>query len=507
MCFFWVAIHLLTVALWKMILFFFSPSFIFYLFSHLLLLRAVKILLIHAGGYSKRLPNVSVVGKIFAALPFGSPVYTMLEMKLAGYIDFPAKMSPGVFVTCADDIELLDPEGDLHFHDPGFTALGHPSTLEIGTTHGVFVIAKESRESVVLDRVGGAPCRNAVCERFLHKPSVATMQAEGAPTGEDEVYTDSAFYFDRATGKSLLAFFVENKPLTCEVDAYGDFLQALGPNATADYTGNSANVISETDDLAVTRLKLYNHLKGSRLNVVLCNWSKFYHIGTLPEYLHHYTSDPIFKRELGCSNRTFSAEATPIKGEKTTLIHSETGKDVTVGDQTVLEYSVIGDGCSIGPRCLVSSVTLPAGASVPGNLFLHTTSTTDGFVTIVFGTGEDLKSSAVFDAASEKLTYCNTPLGEALGKLGCAQSDIWPDAPKKCTLWSAALYPALPTAEESVTLALQVATAVLGVAAYPAGSTSFAGMTRKSMADIIATKDLDTILAVRGALREKIMAK
>ena len=126
MCFFWVAIHLLTVALWKMILFFFSPSFIFYLFSHLLLLRAVKILLIHAGGYSKRLPNVSVVGKIFAALPFGSPVYTMLEMKLAGYIDFPAKMSPGVFVTCADDIELLDPEGDLHFHDPGFTALGHP---------------------------------------------------------------------------------------------------------------------------------------------------------------------------------------------------------------------------------------------------------------------------------------------------------------------------------------------------------------------------------------------
>jgi fucose-1-phosphate guanylyltransferase len=61
------------------------------------------------------------VGKIFAALPFGSPVYTMLEMKLAGYIDFPAKMSPGVFVTCADDIELcvtvtltLDPEYNPH---------------------------------------------------------------------------------------------------------------------------------------------------------------------------------------------------------------------------------------------------------------------------------------------------------------------------------------------------------------------------------------------------------
>jgi fucose-1-phosphate guanylyltransferase len=81
------------------------------------------VLLIHAGGFSKRLPNVSVIGKIFAALPFGTP-YSMLELKLASYIDFPKKMIPGVFVTCADDIELMDPEGDLHFQDPGFTALG-----------------------------------------------------------------------------------------------------------------------------------------------------------------------------------------------------------------------------------------------------------------------------------------------------------------------------------------------------------------------------------------------
>lgn len=55
-----------------------------------------KVLLIHAGGFSKRLPNVSVTGKIFAALPFGEPIYTMLEMKLASYIEFPSRMAPGV---------------------------------------------------------------------------------------------------------------------------------------------------------------------------------------------------------------------------------------------------------------------------------------------------------------------------------------------------------------------------------------------------------------------------
>lgn len=38
-------------------------------------------------------------------------MYQMLDMKLAMYIPFIRKMQPGVFVTCADDIEVF-----LHFH-------------------------------------------------------------------------------------------------------------------------------------------------------------------------------------------------------------------------------------------------------------------------------------------------------------------------------------------------------------------------------------------------------
>jgi hypothetical protein len=89
-------------------------------------LPAVRVLLIHAGGYSKRLPNVSVIGKIFATLPLGTlpshagvhlqlpvprgphglgtpgePLYQMLEAKLAMYIDFPAQMAPGVRAAAA----------------------------------------------------------------------------------------------------------------------------------------------------------------------------------------------------------------------------------------------------------------------------------------------------------------------------------------------------------------------------------------------------------------------
>ena len=45
------------------------------------------------------------------ALPFGNPMYRMLEMLLIMYIDFPAKMNPGVFITASDILFLFDSKG------------------------------------------------------------------------------------------------------------------------------------------------------------------------------------------------------------------------------------------------------------------------------------------------------------------------------------------------------------------------------------------------------------
>ena len=39
-----------------------------------------KILLLHAGGYSKRLPNVSVIGKPFTTLPIGKEACLILPL-------------------------------------------------------------------------------------------------------------------------------------------------------------------------------------------------------------------------------------------------------------------------------------------------------------------------------------------------------------------------------------------------------------------------------------------
>lgn len=200
----------------------------------------------------------------------------------------------------------------------------------------MFVLDQESADAASKAKpFDEPPCVRAVCARFTHKPPVQRMHDLGAPIASTgQVYTDSAYYFDRPTALLLLDFYAANKPLTVEVDAYGDFLQALGPESTDEYTRDASNVISDDDNLAKTRLKLYKHLCNTPLNVILCNLSKFYHIGTIPEYLFHYTTDQRFRSETGCVREAFALRPTTADAA------GETNSAVALGDCAVI-HSVV----------------------------------------------------------------------------------------------------------------------------------------------------------------------
>ena len=112
---------------------------------------------------------------------------------------------------------------------------------------------------------------------------------------QEYVYTDSVFFVDWRTAKNLYDFSQQIQPIDCEIDAYGDFLQALGPEASADYTKNVGNVTKETSSLISKRKKIFEFLKGTQLNVLLLNESKFYHLGTTMECIHHFCDDKVFR--------------------------------------------------------------------------------------------------------------------------------------------------------------------------------------------------------------------
>lgn len=466
------------------------------------------------GGFSQRLPSASALGKIFTAMPLGDPLYQMLELKLAMYVDFPLHMKPGVLVTCADDIEIYTTAvGDgIKFDRPGFTALAHPSPLSMGTTHGVFVFdLGEMSPDLEME--------NASCLRFLHKPTIGQMREHGAVCNRQSdcvsisdaefVYTDSTYYVDFDTVKSLLNLLEQLGPLNCEIDAYGDFLQALGPNATIDYTSNTVNVSKEENSLVEMRKKIFHLLKGTPLNVIVLNNSKFYHIGTTSEYLFHLTEDEVLQSELGLLSSAFSigvSENSPGPS-RCCVMYSVLDPSSSVAARSVVEYSRLGARVSIGSGSIVSSCWLSDGLSVPDGVFMHSLGVNHeqqiGFVTVVFGINDNLKRSVKAPRHADELKLFDLSLAECRSHWGLdgesvSFSDAW-----SCSLWTARLFPVCPDPRSSFSLSLRMLHSALS------GSPLTLDKDTKlmSMEEALRCKNLEEMLKFREGLYSDITQK
>ncbi|KAM9619145.1 fucose-1-phosphate guanylyltransferase isoform 1-T1 [Morphnus guianensis] len=479
------------------------------------------VLLIHSGGYSQRLPNASALGKIFTALPFGDPIYQMLELKLAMYIDFPSHMKPGILVTCSDDIELYSTgvTETIAFDKPGFTALAHPSDLTVGTTHGVFVLDPSSFS-------GRGGLEYTSCHHFLHKPDIETMRQCGAvcvrgncsqPSSSGDhndsemdsecVYTDSIFYIDHSIAKQLLTFYKQMGTLCCEIDAYGDFLQALGPGATQDYTKNTSNVTTEESQLVEVRQKLYSLLKGTALNVIVLNNSKFYHIGTTQEYLFHFTSDSKLKFELDLLSVAFSISSDKAKtlDQSTSIIQSILEPGCFVGPGSVIEYSRIGPEVSVGKSSIISGSYINLKVDIPSNCFLSSLSVKINnqvkYVSMVFSVEDDLKKSVKLLSDIHSLQFFGVSFLECLDLWGVEVSDqLFSNESTRLGLWTARIFPACSTLSESVRLSLQMLNSVQHMSAFKLN-----GFKLLSVEEMLTYKDVEDMLKFRKQIYDEIL--
>ncbi|XP_039080131.1 fucose-1-phosphate guanylyltransferase isoform X1 [Hyaena hyaena] len=474
--------------------------------------NSFTILLIHSGGYSQRLPNASALGKIFTALPFGNPIYQMLELKLAMYIDFPSHMKPGILVTCADDIELYS-IGEcefIRFDKPGFTALAHPSSLTVGTTHGVFVLEP-------FNYLEYRDLEYRCCHRFLHKPSIEQMRqfnavcrpgnfshqdlAGGDTTSLNSecVYTDSLFYMDHKSAKKLLAFYEKIGILNCEIDAYGDFLQALGPAATMEYTRNTSNVTKEEAELIDIRQRIFHLLRGTSLNVVVLNKSRFYHIGTTEEYLFHFTLDSSLKSELGLQSIAFSIISATSKcsGNTSCIIQSILDSRCSVATGSVVEYSRLGPDVSVGENCIISGCYIITAAVLPADSFVCSLSLKMNghlkYSTMAFGVQDNLKRNVKTLSDIKLLQFFGVCFLSCLNIWNLKVTEELFSGNKTClSLWNARIFPVCSSLSDSVTTSLKMLNAVQNKSAF-----SLNNYELLSIEEMLVYKDVEDMITYR----------
>ena len=87
-----------------------------------------------------------------------------------------------------------------------------------------------------------------------------------------------------------------------------------------------------------------------------------------------------------------------------TLLNTELGADVVIGNGSTIEFSVLGAGAAVGERCLISGTTLPDGAVIPDNTFIQTWALSDGkptaatsYAAQIISTGDDIKKDGGLD--------------------------------------------------------------------------------------------------------------
>ena len=134
-----------------------------------------RVLMIHAGGDSRRLPQYSLSGKLFSAVPVKTPwgdASTVFDETLALSTAWIDRLPSGLVVGSGDVILTFDADS-VDWTRPGVCGVAMLQPAEMGTRHGVYVADEKGRVYA-----------------FLQKPSVSELRAAGGLLAGDQVALD-----------------------------------------------------------------------------------------------------------------------------------------------------------------------------------------------------------------------------------------------------------------------------------------------------------------------------
>lgn len=260
-------------------------------------LRGRRVLIIHSGGDSRRLPAFAALGKAFAPVPaerVGGGPATIFDLVLADLLALPSDPDGEVLVASGDAVVGAGHEG-IDCRGDGVVGIGQPGTVERGSRHGVYV---EGRGGRVRD--------------FLQKPSPAESRAAGAVRRDGTLLIDTGIVrFSTSAAHSLLEAFRAGPSRRSRglldlvvagraraIDLYQHVLTALVPGLTAaEFRRRLAIGRGDADAAALDRMRAV--LAEVPFAVRRSATSGFLHLGTTRECLALLTTDRATCRRYG----------------------------------------------------------------------------------------------------------------------------------------------------------------------------------------------------------------
>lgn len=450
-------------------------------------LQRLRILLIHSGGASQRLPAYSPLGKIFAPLPLLRPdgqiatLFDHLYITLAG---LPERLGPGMLIV-AGDVFLLFDHRYVASPAPGVTALSMRVEAELGQAHGVFVT--DDQGQVV---------------RTLQKASLEAMSNVGATDASGQVLIDTGLLFFDVPGTMELAKLAGcanglkpkrglQERFAGQIDLYEDITGVLARD-----TGKESFL--QPPQLRPMRKQLWAALRGTDFHAVSIA-GQFLHLGTTRQF-----RDAMIGRSASPAAELFQRNVLAQTGWQIAagrrVYHSvlrtdSRGRGGTLGGGCVVEHSILCAGSRIGNGSVVSQVLADSKPiELPNELLLFQVPVRDrdnrlNFVQAICGIGDDFKGS--YDAG--KCIYLNRPIDQWLNRLKIRANELWAGVPApQRTLWNARIFMATPSREMA-----HLALPLVKAGASPAAVKLWRKSPRYSMAQILEQADPSALIAHR----------
>lgn len=420
--------------------------------------KGKRILVIHSGGDSKRVPQYSVCGKLFSPvpreLPDGRPS-TLFDEFMVSMAGVAGRIPEGMLVLSGDVLLLFNPlQIDAQFH--GAAAISIKESVAVGKEHGVFLNNGN-------DMVG----------RFLHKQSEEELMRLGAVNDKGCVDLDTgAVLLDAELLGALFSLIATNGSVDADkyarfvndrarISFYGDFLYPLAEDATLEQYYTEAAEGDFNDELHECRTRIWEALHPFSMKLICLSPAKFIHFGTTGELLDLVTSGVEDYEFLDWKKEVFSVwdGRTAAYPPNTAMHHSVAERIGSLGAGVYVEHSYVEADADVGDGSILSNLRL-GGVSVPPGVVLHGLFVKGGCVVRVYATKDNPKGMLADDAP-----FLHTTLKRLLSALQIGAEALWNEpAEEDCFLWSAALYPVCQTMEEAVMSALFLCRAAAGEA-------------------------------------------
>ena len=449
--------------------------------------KGKRILILHSGGDSRRLPAYSAVGKIFIPLPtsFSTDGFvTLFDLLLNNLMQLPC-LSDGQVIVASGDVLLSFDSSKIVFNDSGVTGLAYPGTVEVASNHGVYIAPGNQSEGNI----------RKVAD-FLQKPTYDELnRCNGLDTANRAFIDTGIMNFSLDTIKVLMEAsrisledgkVVTEKGGLCrdlingnvQLDIYKEIPFAmLGKTLSTD---SDSGPISDSAERRLNGLcceqsksnplnplqKSADSLKEIPFSVYLLPYCEFFHIGTSKQLLQNFHTV------------NYTASVYDFQNFSKSKVVDKSGLDNAFVYNSLINTASIKssgpsfiEGCNFEGEILLEGENIltgiPKGA---GNIKLQEgicltcipvynplnplkKSVDSGWASIIYGIEDDFKKVAEDDTA----TFLNDTFLSWMEEKGISPTNLWEDN-EPHELWNARLFSFSTDPAESmrISLSLQV---------------------------------------------------